>query len=116
LIDGPLTVYDLESLTRPPRHVVLSACESGLPAVHPGDELLGLAAALLAMGTKSLVATVVPVPDDASRPLMLHLHRFLREGKDPAAALALAQTKLGGPGQGGAARVAANGFLCFGAG
>jgi tetratricopeptide (TPR) repeat protein len=116
LIDGPLTVYDLESLTRPPRHVVLSACESGLPAVHPGDELLGLAAALLAMGTKSLVATVVPVPDDASRPLMLHLHRFLREGKDPAAALALAQTKLGGAGQDGAARVAANGFLCFGAG
>ena len=55
--------------------VVLSACESGLPAVHPGDELLGLAAALLAMGAKSLVATVVPVLDDASRSLMLSLHR-----------------------------------------
>ncbi|WP_143265569.1 CHAT domain-containing protein, partial [Amycolatopsis lexingtonensis] len=84
LADGPLTVYDLERLTRPPRHVILSACESGLPVVRPGDELLGLAAALLAMGSKSLVASVVPVPDHATRPLMLRLHRHLRRGAGPA--------------------------------
>lgn len=114
LMDGPLTVYDLERLSRPPRHVVLSACESGLPAVHPGDELLGLAAALLAMGAKSLVATVVPVPDDASRPLMLSLHRHLRGGAAPATALAQAQTEFAGAGP--AARAAATGFLCLGAG
>lgn len=114
LADGPLTVYDLERLARPPRHVVLSACESGLPAVHPGDELLGLAAALLAMGAQSLIATVVPVPDDASRPLMLSLHRHLRAGVAPASALALAQNEFAGAGP--AARVAATGFLCLGAG
>ena len=36
LHDGPLTVHDLEGLRRAPRQVVLSACESGLPTVHPG--------------------------------------------------------------------------------
>lgn len=114
LADGPLTVYDLERLTRPPRHVVLSACESGLPAVHPGDELMGFAAALLAMGTRSLIATVVPVPDNASRALMLRLHRHLDQGRSPATALAMAQRELIDTGP--TTRVAAIGFLCFGAG
>ncbi len=116
LADGPLTVFDLERLRRPPLHVVLSACESGLPAVHPGDELLCLTAALLSMGTRSLVASVVPVPDDASVPLMLALHRRLRAGDSPAAALAAAQSAAAGTGSTRRARVAAAGFVCLGAG
>src|SRR5262249_21299457 len=44
LADGPLTVYDLERLTRTPRLVVLPACHSGSAAVHAGDELMGLSA------------------------------------------------------------------------
>ena len=111
--DGPLTVYDLERLRQPPRQVVLSSCESGMPAVVPGDELLGLAAALLAMGTRSLVASVIPVPDRASRPLMLRLHRYLQAGHSPSAALAKAR---GDAPPEGSARVAAAGFQCFGAG
>ncbi|GAA0733762.1 CHAT domain-containing protein [Dactylosporangium roseum] len=114
LVDGPLTVYDLERLARPPRRVVLSACESGLSAVHPGDELLGLTAALLGLGATSLVASVVPVPDAATRPLMLRLYRHLRSGAGSAAALARARRDLAGAGP--AARVAAAGFACFGAG
>jgi CHAT domain len=35
LVDGPLTVYELERLARPPRTVILSACDSALSAVHP---------------------------------------------------------------------------------
>jgi len=115
LHDGPLTVYDLERLAEPPAHVVLSACDSGLPTVHPGDELLGLAAALLAMGTRSLIATVVPVPDDASRPLMLRLHQHLSKGEQPAAALAKAQADTWRTAA-TRAQVAASGFVCFGAG
>ncbi|GAA2644914.1 hypothetical protein GCM10010399_93530 [Dactylosporangium fulvum] len=114
LVDGPLTVYDLERLARPPRRVVLSACESGLSAVHPGDELLGLTAALLGLGATSLVASVVPVPDAATRPFMLRLYRHLRSGAGPAAALARARRDLAGADP--AARVAAAGFACFGAG
>src|SRR5205085_12534957 len=67
LADGPLTVYDLEALRRAPATMVLSSCDAGLSAVHPGDELLGLAAALLALGTRTLVASLLPVPDAAVR-------------------------------------------------
>src|SRR5207245_7925335 len=42
LSDGPLTVYDLERLSRAPRRVVLSACNTGLALARPGDELMGL--------------------------------------------------------------------------
>ncbi|MEJ2853197.1 MULTISPECIES: CHAT domain-containing protein [unclassified Saccharothrix] len=115
LADGPLTGYDLERLTRPPRRVVLSACDSGRSAVHPGDEVLGLASVLLALGTTTLVATVVPVPDEATRPLVLRFHTLLDDGLPPAHALAEAQRDLSTEAR-PADRVAAVGFLCFGAG
>jgi CHAT domain-containing protein len=115
LRDGQLTVHDLEGLQHAPRHVVLSACESGLPTVHPGDEVVGLAAAFLSLGTVSLLATVAPVPDDTSRPLMLRYHRYRRAGRAPAAALAAAQLDMTSRGT-ASSRAAAAGFVCFGAG
>ena len=116
LADGPLTVLDLERLSAPPAHVVLSACDSALAGVHPGDELIGLAAALLGMGTRSLVASVLPVGDDASVPLMRSFHRRFRRGDAPAAALAGAQRELSGPGQDRRTRLASACFVCLGAG
>ncbi|MBE8521959.1 CHAT domain-containing protein [Amycolatopsis sp. H6(2020)] len=109
LADGPLTVYDLERLARPPRQVVLSGCDSGRSAIHAGDELLGLASALLALGTTSLVATVLPIPDDAGRALMVRHHRHLAAGFTPAAALARAQAELPDS-------PAATSYVCYGAG
>jgi tetratricopeptide (TPR) repeat protein len=115
LADGPLTVYDLERLRRAPAVLVLSACESGRSAVRPGDELMGLAAAVLALGTATLVASVVPVPDAATRPLMVDLHTRLRAGTRPAEALALAQQAALADAD-GPALAASAGFACFGAG
>src|SRR5262249_26447156 len=63
LADGPLTVYDLENLTEAPGTIVLASCDAGLSEVLPGDELMGLAACLLAQGTVSLIAPLLPVPD-----------------------------------------------------
>ncbi len=114
LANGPLTVYDLERLGKPPETIVLSACDSGLSEVHPGDELMGLAAALLALGSRTLVAAVFSVPDEATRSLMLGFHAGLRAGLSPAAALGRAQHKAVRKGQ--AASAAAAGFVCFGAG
>lgn len=94
LADGPLTVYDLERLSAPPRLVVLSACDTGRPLVRPGDEQLGLASALLAMGTTALVAAVLPVDDAVTSTLMTGFHRELRGGLAPAAALAAARSAL----------------------
>ncbi|MGH2603067.1 MAG: CHAT domain-containing protein, partial [Dehalococcoidia bacterium] len=105
MADGPLTVYDLERLRRAPRRLVLSACDSALSAVHPGDELMGLAAAVFALGTSTLIASVTPVPDGETRILMIDLHRRLSAGTSPARALAEAQQAT-----------EVDGFVCFGAG
>jgi hypothetical protein len=114
MADGPLTVYDLEALKEAPRTLVLSACDSGLSDIRPGDELMGLAAAVFALGTSTLVASLFPVPDDPTRALMLALHTGLRAGLAPAVALARAQRRIAGKGPAGVATAAA--FVCFGAG
>lgn len=114
LADGALTVYDLESLERAPRVVVLSACDAGMSAVRPGNELMGLAAAVLALGTETLIASVIPVPDDAVRPVMLELHGNLRSGLPPATALARTQAALLDLQL--ADGVAGAGLVCYGAG
>ncbi|MDW5325058.1 CHAT domain-containing protein [Plantactinospora sp. KLBMP9567] len=111
LADGPLTVYDLERLATAPDTVVLPACQSGVAAVRAGDELLGLASALLALGTRTVVATVLPVADGATEPLMRDFHRRLRSGQRPAAALAAARA---GAGPDHAAFAAAASFVCLG--
>jgi CHAT domain-containing protein len=76
---------------------------------------MGLAAAVLALGTATLVASVVPVPDAATRPLMVDLHTRLRAGTRPADALALAQQAALADAD-GPALAASAGFACFGAG
>ncbi len=112
LADGPLTVYDLERLPRVPALVVLSACRSGVGAVRAGEEVLGLTGALLVRGARSLVATVLPVPDDATRALVLDLHAGLRAGLAAPAALAAAQVRVPLDEPAGAAAVA--GFVALG--
>jgi CHAT domain-containing protein/tetratricopeptide (TPR) repeat protein len=112
LVDGPLTVYDLECLGQAPTILVLSACESGLTDVQVGDELMGLASAVFALGTATLIASLFPVPDVATRRLMLALHAGLRSGLSASAALARAQRRLAGSGPTGMAAAAA--FVCFG--
>jgi CHAT domain len=105
LADGPLNVYELQTLRRAPETVVLSACDLAVSGLQPGDELLGLAAALLSLGTRTIVASVVPVPDAAAKRLMVAFHRRLVDGESAAAALARAQQE---------ARV--SGFVCLGSG
>ena len=105
LSGGPLTVYDLESLRRAPARLVLSACDVGLSAVRPGDELMGLSSAVLSLGGTTLVASVVPVPDASGRVLMVDFHRRLLAGGAPADALAGALE----------ASDSVEGFVCFGA-
>jgi tetratricopeptide (TPR) repeat protein len=116
LADGPLTVHDLEQRVRtPPSRVVLSACDTGMSAVRPGDELMGFTAALLGLGTRTLVAPVLPVPTEVTTPLVVELHRGLAAGLGPAAALAAAQHAHAASGDDGAFAASA-GFVCFGAG
>jgi tetratricopeptide (TPR) repeat protein len=109
--NGALTVYDLENLGAAPTIVVLSACDAGLSSVHPGDELMGLTGALLRIGTRSLVASVAPVPDEVAQKTMVALHAALRRGAEPAEALLQARQGLNEED-----RIRASAFVCFGAG
>ena len=105
LADGPLTVFDLETLTHAPRRMVLFACDAGIADVQPGDELMGLTAALLGLGTATVIASVLPLPDTAGATLAPQLARRLAAG-EPADA-ALAALRADEPG--------AAGLVCFGA-
>ncbi|GIH26681.1 CHAT domain-containing protein [Acrocarpospora phusangensis] len=104
LRDGPLMAYDLQRLERAPRQVVLSACDLGQAVVRSGDEILGFTAALLYLGTPTVISSVTPVPDEVAAEVMTGYHRAIARGVGPAAALAEA----------GRGRESA--FLCFGAG
>ena len=124
--DGPLTVYDIERITRPPQWIVLSACDAGRSAVHPGDELMGTSAALLSLGARGIVASAAPVPGDGVSAVMVDLHRQLARGACLAQALAIAQSHALPPElcfsdlASGEARareaLAACAFVCLGAG
>lgn len=91
LDDGPLVVHDFERLRRAPYRVVLSACESGVMKPVGADELLGLGAALLSLGTAGIVSSVAVVNDEATVEVMVALHRELRAGTGLADALLAAR-------------------------
>jgi CHAT domain-containing protein len=112
LHDGPLVVYDLQRLQHMPHTVVLAACDSARSVVYTGDELLGLGAAFIARGVAQLVASVVPVPDTETAPLMIAFHQRLAAGEPVEVALGHAQQAL----RDGTPRdlAAAAGFVCIG--
>ncbi len=104
LAGGPLFGYDLRQAPTPPM-VVLSCCDLGRSDVRPGDETLGMAAALLGNGTGTVIASVARVGDDLAMEVMTDFHRAISGGLGAAAALAEA-----------CAAHEASGFICFGAG
>ncbi|MEU8247415.1 CHAT domain-containing protein [Nonomuraea sp. NPDC048916] len=110
LSDGPLTLYDLERLRRSPQIVVLAACDSGRSIVRAGDELLGLSATFLAHGARTIIGSVVSVPDAETAEPMIALHRLLAAGHSAATALAEAQRAASGE-----LLAASAGFVCIGA-
>ena len=80
MYDGPLTVHDLDRLERPPLEMVLSACDSGNSAPIGAHEALGLVSSLLAMGTATVLASVVPVNDRATVGVMRNVHDVVGQG------------------------------------
>jgi CHAT domain-containing protein len=110
LADGPLMAYDVQGLSAPPRQVVLSACDAGRAVVRVGDELLGFTAALLHIGTPTVISSVTRVADEVAFGLMTAYHQVLSTGTRPATALALATTSVATSG------APVTPFVCFGAG
>jgi tetratricopeptide (TPR) repeat protein len=115
LADGPLFAYELERLSAAPGCVIASACESGRAEASLGDELMGFVSVLLAGGTRSLIAALLPVPADRTVALMVEIHRRLRAHASPARALTEAQHVLRASGD-PLDLATALAFTCLGAG
>ena len=96
--DGPLFAYELQRRGVRAGHVVLSACDTGRAMIRPGDEAIGLTAALLACGARSVVAAVTPVDDSVAADLMDGYHRLLASGVASAEALRRATAGVADPG------------------
>ncbi len=91
LADSWLTVRDAYNLDLKCSLVVLSACETGINSVAPGDEIIGLARGFFSTGAPSLVVSLRTVDDESTAELMLRFYQCLEAGDRPAAALRQAQ-------------------------
>jgi CHAT domain-containing protein len=95
LADGWLSVRDTYELDLANCGLVaLSACETGVSAVAPGDELLGLARGFFSAGAPSLLVSLWTVDDESTATLMARFYARMRAGETRAAALRHAQLEL----------------------
>jgi hypothetical protein len=92
--DGALTVRDAATLPLRAQLVTLSACETGMSKVAPGDELLGLLRGFLMAGAPRVLSTLWTVDDASTARLMAQFYREVLAGARPAAALRAAQQAL----------------------
>lgn len=84
LADGPLFVHDLADYRLPGSTVVLTACSSGQGVALAGDEWIGLARGFLSSGAATVVASLWPIHDEATRELMDRFYRALLPEADRA--------------------------------
>lgn len=94
LADGRFTTRDAYGLDLRCNLVVLSACETGVSSVAPGDELIGLARGFFAAGAPALLVSLWTVDDASTAALMANFYGRLRAGDTPATALRAAQCAL----------------------
>lgn len=106
LADGPWFGHDIDLLPHTPSVVVLSACELGQASVLHGEESVGMTAAWLHAGARTVLSSPALVADEVACDALAHWHRLVASGAAPAEALAdvVAGTDGVVP------------FVCFGAG
>lgn len=92
--DGWLLARDLYGICLDADLVTLSACQTGVVDVAPGEELFGLVRGFLAAGARTLVVSLWTADDAATALLMTHFYTLLQAGERPAAALRTAQGEL----------------------
>lgn len=92
--NGYLTVHDASLLKLNCELVTLSACETGINLIAPGDEIIGLARGFFAAGTPSLLLSLWSVDDEATKTLMTIFYKYIQSGSKPAEALRQSQLQL----------------------
>jgi CHAT domain-containing protein len=92
LADGEqLTVGELLGRRLKASLAVLSACDTGVGQATDGDDMVGFARSLLAVGVQAIVVSLWPVDDLVTSVLMEDFHRRLQSGQPGSAALRDAQ-------------------------
>ena len=86
-----LTAEDFFGMEMHANLVTLSACESGVNDLHPGDELFGFMRSLIYAGTPSVVMSLWSVDEISSSMLMQRFYEALKDGKTKVEALRTAQ-------------------------
>jgi CHAT domain-containing protein len=93
--DGILTAEDVATLNLLGTSlVVLSACNSGVGAVVPGEGVFGLRRAFFAAGARSVVMSLWQLPDVETRLLMKLFYEELRRGASKSDALRRAKLSM----------------------
>ena len=106
LADGPWFGHDIDLLPKTPSVVVLSACELGQVSVLRGEETVGMTAAWLHAGARTVLSSPALVADEVACEALAHWHRLVAAGTAPADALAEVVAGTDGVVP----------FICFGAG
>ena len=88
LADGRWFGYDIDLLPTVPSTVVLSACELGRASVRSGEESVGMTAAWLHAGARTVLSSPVVIADDLACETLARWHAQVARGKSPADALA----------------------------
>lgn len=91
LADSRLNFYDLLDLKLKAEMVTLSACQTGVNAILPGDELHGLMRGFLYAGAPSLVVSLWKVSDHSTAEIMKQMYLGIRAGDSKRTALRRAQ-------------------------
>lgn len=93
--NGFLRLHDIYRLDLSAELVVLSACRTGLGRNVRGEGFMSLTRGFLYAGSKSVVASLWQVDDEATSELMGYFYRgVLKEGLTPAAALRAAKVEM----------------------
>lgn len=95
LAEDWMTMRDASALDlRQCEIVSLSACETGVNAVAPGDELIGLARGFFSAGAPSMLMSLWTVDDATTADLMMDFYAKLCAGASAAKALRYAQLEV----------------------
>lgn len=88
LADGPWFGHDIDLLPRTPELVVLSACDLGRVSVLHGEESVGMSAAWLYAGARTVISSPALLADELACEVFAGWHRLVADGSAPADALA----------------------------
>jgi len=93
--NGSLRAFEIEDLDLPLELVTLSACQTGVGRVIPGEGVQALARAFLDAGATRVVASLWKVGDEPTSRLMGEMYEgYLQRGSTASAALRRAQRAL----------------------